>query len=35
MDAIEARIDELAAQLWGLTKDELNEIRESPADLRS
>ncbi|MCD6290598.1 MAG: hypothetical protein J7M34_08855 [Anaerolineae bacterium] len=30
---IEAEIDELAAELWGLTKEELREIRESLEEL--
>lgn len=32
---LEQRIDELAAQMWGLTKAELKEIQESLAELRS
>ncbi len=28
-----AEIDELAAELWGLTKEELREIQESLAEL--
>jgi methylase of polypeptide subunit release factors len=32
---IEKRIDELVAKVWGLTKDELKEIQESLAELRS
>ncbi len=32
--SIERRIDELAAELWGLTKAELKEIQESLAELR-
>lgn len=33
VQAIEAEIDRLAAQLWGLTDDELREIQESLAEL--
>jgi len=33
MGEIEAEIDQLAAQLWGLTADELREIQESLAEL--
>jgi len=32
---IEKRIDELAAEMWGLTKEELKEIQESLAELKS
>jgi len=32
---LEQRIDELAAELWGLTKTELKEIQESLAELKS
>ena len=31
---LEDRIDELAAQIWGLTEEELKEIQESLADLK-
>ena len=31
---IEKHIDELAAQLWGLTKEELEEIQESLKELK-
>jgi hypothetical protein len=34
VEAIEKRIDDLAAELWRLTKDELKEIQESLAELR-
>jgi hypothetical protein len=34
LDRIEKRIDELAAEMWGLTKEELKEIQESLAELR-
>ncbi len=33
--SIEQRIDELAAEKWGLTKEELKEIQESLAELKS
>ena len=33
MREIEAEIDELAAELWGLTGEELREIRESLEEL--
>ncbi|MBI2918051.1 MAG: N-6 DNA methylase [Chloroflexi bacterium] len=33
--AIERRIDQLAADLWGLTNDELKEIQESLAELKA
>jgi hypothetical protein len=33
VSSIEKRIDELAAELWGLTKEELKEIQESLAEL--
>jgi hypothetical protein len=32
---LEQRIDELAAETWGLTKDELKEIQGSLSELRS
>ena len=32
---VEKRIDELAAEMWGLTKAELKEIQESLAELKS
>ena len=32
---IEHRIDELAAQIWGLTREELKEIRDSLEELQS
>ena len=31
---MEERIDKLAAQMWGLTKDELKEIQASLAELK-
>jgi hypothetical protein len=31
---IEAAIDRLAAELWGLTEEELQEIRESLEELK-
>jgi len=33
--SIESRIDELAAEMWGLSRDELKEIQESLAELKS
>jgi len=33
--SIDKRIDELAAEMWGLTKEELKEIQESLAELKS
>jgi len=34
MREIEAKMDELAGQLWGLSKAELEEIQQSLAELR-
>jgi len=34
LDAIEAQVDEAAAELWGITEKELREIRRSLAELR-
>jgi len=31
---MEEQIDELAAELWGLTKDELRDIKESLEEMR-
>ncbi len=34
VEAIEAEIDRLAAQLWGLTEEELGEIQRNLEELR-